>query len=89
MKPLLCTIYKASREKELYLYVTHGDDLSRVPADLLARMGELKEVMTIKLSAKRELAHVRASEVLNSISEKGYFLQLPPKLDPVIFTYGE
>jgi uncharacterized protein YcgL (UPF0745 family) len=88
MNSLLCTIYKGSREDELYLYVEKDKDISQLPADLLARMGQLKEVMTLNLSADRKLARVKTKTVLEEIEQKGYFLQLPPNFDPAVFTYG-
>lgn len=88
MSSLLCTVYKGSREDELYLYVAKGDDLSQLPADLLSRMGELQEVMTLELTAEKKLARVKAENVLEEIRQKGYFLQLPPKFNPAIFTHG-
>ncbi|MDG2091350.1 MAG: YcgL domain-containing protein [Gammaproteobacteria bacterium] len=89
MKSLLCTIYKGSRENELYLYVVRGDDLSSIPEELLSRMGELKEVMSLELSAKKKLARVKVETVLEEIENNGYFLQLPPNINPAVFTYGE
>ena len=89
MKRVLCTIYKGSRENELYLYVLRGDDLSKLPEALLSKMGELKEVITLALSTDRKLARVKVETVLEEIEMNGYFLQLPPTFDPAIFTYGE
>ncbi len=89
MKSILCTIYKGSREDELYLYVAKGNDLTQLPTELMTRMGELNEVMTLALDAGRKFARVKAKNVLTDIEEKGYFLQLPPNIDPAIFTHGE
>ncbi len=89
MKSILCTIYKGSREEELYLYVAKGNDLSQLPAELMTKLGELNEVMTLALDAGRKLARVKTQNVLTDIEEKGYFVQLPPNIDPAIFTHGE
>ncbi|MDC1436207.1 YcgL domain-containing protein [Gammaproteobacteria bacterium] len=89
MKPMLCTIYRGSRENELYLYVAKGHDLSQLPTELMTRIGEVKEVMTLALDINRKLARVKTENVLADIKEKGYFLQLPPNIDPAVFTYGE
>lgn len=86
---MLCTIYKGSRESELYLYVLKGDDLSGIPEELLSRMGELEEVMSLALTANRKLARVKVETVLEEIKTNGYFLQLPPNIEPTVFTYGE
>lgn len=89
MKAVLCTVYKGSREDELYLYVEKGSDLSQIPAELLARLGALKIVMTLALTEDRKLARVKAERVLADIRSKGYFLQLPPNIHAPVFTYGE
>ena len=86
---MLCTIYRSNRENELYVYVDRKDGLSRVPEELLARLGKTAEVMTIKLTPERKLARVKAADVLAGIAAKGYYLQLPPDFQPVQFTMGE
>ncbi|MEP1595585.1 MAG: YcgL domain-containing protein, partial [Halieaceae bacterium] len=45
---------------------------------LLAQFGEPESVMTLLLTADRKLARASAAEVLTSIEEKGFFLQMPP-----------
>ena len=85
---LLCTIYKGSREPELYLYVDRVDGLTRVPDELLERFGNLAEVMTIKLTPQRKLARANAAQVLAAIAERGYYLQLPPNLHAPHVTFG-
>lgn len=86
--PLLCTVYRSSREKELYVFVARADGLNRVPEDLRAQLGKTSEVMTLRLSAERKLARAQAAEVLDAIREQGYYLQLPPDFNPARFTLG-
>lgn len=78
MKALLCTIYKGSKEAELYLFVEKKSGLTEVPQDLLEKMGEITEVMTLQITPERKLARVKAVDVLAGIEEKGFYLQLPP-----------
>lgn len=85
---LQCTIYRGSREPELFLYVACHEGLKRVPEELRARFGILSEVMTIELVPERKLARARAPQVLAAIAEKGYYLQLPPDIHAVQFTLG-
>lgn len=88
MTEILCTIYRSSKEDELYLYVKRGTDLELIPEDLLKRFGKTTEVMTIKLNSEKKLARVSSTQVLNDIEEKGYFIQLPAEFNPHM-TYGE
>ena len=87
-KPVLCTVYRSSREAELYVYVRREDGLSRVPETLLAKLGVISEVLTLKLTPTRKLARANAADVLGSIEEKGFYLQLPPDFNPIRFTQG-
>jgi len=86
---ILCTVYRSSRERDMYLYVKRQEGLEKVPQDLLDRLGTTSEVLTLKLHAERKLARVRASDVLEAIRSRGYFLQLPPDKHVVHYTQGE
>jgi uncharacterized protein len=77
---MLCTIYKGSRENELYLYVPQKAGKDNIPDTLRERMGDIIEVMTLQLTPDKRLARANAVKVLNDIKEKGYYLQLPPDI---------
>lgn len=89
IKPLRCTVYRCSREPQMYFYLDSSDGLERVPEDLLRRAGTLSEVMTIDLVPERKLARAKAADVLAAIAQQGFYLQLPPDKQPVQFTMGE
>src|SRR5690606_3082440 len=78
---LLCEIYKSLREAEMYLFVDKRDQLSRVPAPLLARLGRTQLVTTLALTTERKLARADAKKVIEAIREQGYYLQMPPSKD--------
>ena len=84
----LCTVYRSSREAELYIYARRADALTRVPPELLSKLGTVSEVLTLKLTPDRKLARVRATDVLAALADKGYYLQLPPDFNPSRFTQG-
>jgi uncharacterized protein len=88
-KPLICTIYRGSREREMYIYVKREEGLSRLPEELVIRLGTISEVMTIKLTPDRKLARAKAADVLAAISARGFYIQLPPQMHPSVFTMGE
>lgn len=77
---LLCEIFRSPRKAEMYLYVDRARGLTEVPEVLLAEFGEPESVMTLLLSAERKLARVDVGEVLASIDQQGFFLQLPPTM---------
>lgn len=78
-KGRLVKVYRTMRRTDLYLYVDHMEDLTRVPEELLARFGEPVPALSVNLMPDRKLARADALDVLAAIEEQGYFLQLPPQ----------
>lgn len=76
----LCTIYRSAKKAETYLYLADELDFTDLPVALQESFGTPALVMNLKLSADRKLARVDVDKVLESLVEKGYYLQLPPKL---------
>lgn len=85
----LCTIYKGDKEQELYVYVPQESGTENIPEELSQRMGEIREVMTISINPERKLARVKAVNVLASIDEIGYFVQLPPEITGQVLNDGD
>ena len=84
-----CKIYRCARKREMYLYLDEQAAPGDLPEALRKDLGALEEVMTLHLWPARKLARVRAAQVLEAIDRNGYFLQLPPTMDPGVFTHGE
>ena len=77
---LICDIFKGSKKEETYLYVSRNEGVALVPLELLERLGELELITTIMLDRTRKLARADACRVMSDIHEKGFYLQLPPKI---------
>lgn len=75
---ILCQVFRSSRQQEMYLYVELSRGVRDVPPDLLARFGNATPVMTLHLTPERKLARAEASAVISSITEQGFYLQMPP-----------
>jgi uncharacterized protein YcgL (UPF0745 family) len=75
----LCTIYRSPRVDGMYLYVDLKEDLKRVPEALLEHFGKPQLVMKMALQPTRKLARADITRVLQSIDEKGFYLQMPPE----------
>ncbi len=75
---MLCFIYKSLKKEQLYLYVDKKDDFSKVPEALFNSFGKMEFVMDLELTPERKLAKEDAGKVLDSLKEKGFFVQLPP-----------
>jgi len=71
-------VYKSSLREYLYVYVPESEGLSHVPPGLLAQFGEASVVMRLTLEPARQLAKVSGAEVIAAVTEKGYYLQMPP-----------
>lgn len=71
-------VYKSQRKTETYVYLARRDDFEVVPASVREPLGQLSFVLDVELTPQRRLAHVDAAQVRQALSERGFFLQLPP-----------
>lgn len=78
---MYCAIYKSCKKQDTYLYMASKDDFSRVPATLLALLGNPVYVMEIELNAERRLAQEDVLEVIRNLQERGWHLQMPRRED--------
>ncbi|MEM8769659.1 MAG: YcgL domain-containing protein [Pseudomonadota bacterium] len=74
----LLKVYKSRRTADMYLYVDFAEDLKRVPEGLLKQFGAPELALSLKLAPNRRLARADPVEVLTTVSEQGYYLQMPP-----------
>lgn len=75
---IICNIYRTAKREGLYLYVPKAKDLANVPEALLAMFGRPELAFSLLLTPERKLGKEDIQNVLTSLEEKGYFLQLPP-----------
>ncbi len=61
----------------MYLYVIKQDGLTRVPESLMEKFGKAVHALTLVLTPERQLANADIAKVLASMTEKGYYLQMP------------
>lgn len=76
-----CYVYKSLKKDLLFLYIDKKDDFSCVPAELIQSFGVLEFVLELELTPERKLAKEDSKQVLASLQEKGFFVQLPPTND--------
>jgi len=74
-----CIVYRCARQDELYLYLREDVAPDSLPEALLRQTGRLSEAMRLDLHEGRRLARVDVTRVIAALSERGFFLQLPPK----------
>ena len=85
----LCKVYRSTKRAEMYLFVTHENDLSPVPEALLARFGKPEFVMSMALGAERKLARSDMVEVMAALKGEGFYLQMPPGPEVYMANVGQ
>lgn len=75
---MLVKVLAGQKKAATYLYVPADANVDELPDSLLGLLGKLREVLELEVTSERQLARCSGHEVLASISESGYYLQLPP-----------
>lgn len=75
---LFCSIYKTRRKEGMYLYVDRRKGLDDLPEALLKQFGTPVHVTDMILSEDRPLARADVAQVMESIRQQQFYLQMPP-----------
>jgi uncharacterized protein YcgL (UPF0745 family) len=70
--------FKSPKKSELYLYVPQHQGVNTLPAELLVMFGQPEHVIDFELTPARKMPRVEAGELIEALTTKGYFLQMPP-----------
>ncbi len=82
---MIAHIYKSLRKPDAYVYLRDKDAFSLIPDAVRLPLGELAFVMSLELAEGRKLARADAQVVRRNLSERGFYLQVPPTvLDPLV-----
>jgi len=76
-----CTVFRSSLKDFTYIYLLAGQDFDDLPDTLRELFGEPEIVMDLELTPERKLAYADINQVMQDLSEQGYYLQMPPKED--------
>ena len=71
-------VLASNRKADTYLFVAADKDVGELPEALLTLLGELRDVLEIDLTEERQLVRCSGAEVLASVEDVGYYLQMPP-----------
>ncbi|MDN4504357.1 YcgL domain-containing protein [Alteromonadaceae bacterium BrNp21-10] len=83
---MLCAIYKSSKKSDTYLYVLKRQDFSAVPEPLMQTFGKPIYSMMLNLAKHSKLALSDIDKVKQQLTEKGFYLQLPPPTENLLST---
>lgn len=80
-KEIECAVYKSQKKDETYVFIPTTTVLSDLPDELLKVLGQAEKVMTLILTPEKKMARGNAEEVMKSIEEQGFHLQMPIKAE--------
>lgn len=66
----------------MYLYLAGEDRYQDLPEPLKRSFGMPILVMQLELNSARKLARADVDAVMQSLTDQGYYLQMPPRLEP-------
>ncbi len=72
-----CDVFKSAKQPDTYLYLPFRKDQSELPEGLLSLLGDLTCFLTIELSEDKKLAQAKVVDVMQSIEDNGFYLQMP------------
>jgi len=81
---MLSIIFRCSKKDEMYLYLPYDDKpdesslIEQLPEGLQQLTGRLEKVMELDITPDCKLARADTQDVLHSLEQKGYYLQMPP-----------
>ncbi|MDO6427294.1 YcgL domain-containing protein [Thalassotalea sp. 1_MG-2023] len=81
---MLTAVYKSAKKEQTYLFIKQRDDFSQVPETLLQVFGKPELVTVVNLKTKIKLGFADINKVRDSLTEQGYYLQLPPPKEDLL-----
>ncbi|MDR0807464.1 MAG: YcgL domain-containing protein [Enterobacteriaceae bacterium] len=91
---MLCAIYRSSKRDQTYLYTEtqsakaprdeNPSDFSKIPDELMATFGKPVFVMILDLEQREKLASADILRVKQDLTEKGFYLQVPPPIESLL-----
>ncbi|APZ44351.1 YcgL domain-containing protein [Acidihalobacter ferrooxydans] len=79
-----CFVYRSERRADTYLYLPRADDFSTVPEALMRVFGKASLALEFELTPARKLAQAEPRQVMESLREQGFYLQMPPANETLI-----
>jgi len=75
------SVYRSSVKEGLYIYLGFETPLDDLPAPVMKQLGEPEKALEFDLTESRQLPNADAKEVLESIENQGFYIQMPADTD--------
>lgn len=86
---MLCAVYKTRKKDSMYLYVPKKGHFDDVPDVLMDMFGKPELVTLVALDKHEKLAGVEKQNLVDAFNDKGFYLQMPPKVDSLLEQHRE
>jgi len=74
-------VYRSSVKEGMYIYMGVESNLDCVPAPVMKQLGEPEKALEFELTETRNLPNADAKEVLETIENQGFYIQMPADID--------
>lgn len=75
---MMCSVWRSSRKEGMYLYLPKGAAFTDLDETLQRHFGTPEHAMDLLLHPERSLARADIGQVMESLRDKGFYLQMPP-----------
>lgn len=81
------SVFRSNKKRDTYLFVRRGQKWDALPDSLRSIFGEPVHAMDLVLTPDRKLARTSGQQVLEALSEKDFFLQMPEEQDGYVVDF--
>lgn len=81
------SVFRSSKKTDTYLYVRRGQAWDDLPESLRGIFGAPVHAMDLVLTPDRKLARTSGKQVLDSIADKDFYLQMPEEKDGYVVDF--
>lgn len=83
------SVFRSSKSNDTYIYVKRGQIWKDLPEPLRTAFGTPVHTMDLLLNPDRKLSRTTGEQVLGSIADQGFFLQMPEKLESYLVEFKQ
>lgn len=81
------SVFRSSKKSDTYIYVRRSQVWDELPESLRDIFGKPIHSMDLILTPERKLARTTGEQVLNTIADKDFFLQMPEERDGYVVDF--